>query len=325
MRAWRVGGAGEPLDVLGLVDGEVPDPGPGQARVRVRAAALGLPDLLMCRGEYPLTPALPFTPGQEVAGVVTATGPGVDMDLGERRMGITAFQAGHGGFAEESVVLADFSFRIEDAMDDTEAAAFMIPYHTAWIGLVQRARLQPGESLLVTGGAGGTGSAAIQLGAALGARVIATARGPGRTNSCSELGAVEAIDTSQGDFVARVRELTGGRGVDVAFDPVGGDTFRHSSRVMAPEGRLLVIGFASGTFAQLDTQHLLTRNYSVMGAIPTFYPLDQRQAMHAGLMKLLEAGEIRPLVAATFPFDELPAALATVAARSVVGKVVLTV
>jgi NADPH2:quinone reductase len=179
MRAWQVSGQGEPRDVMRIASTELPTPlGKGELTIRVRGAALGFPDVLMCRGIYPLTPALPFTPGQEFFGEVIAAGAGTTMPVGARVMGITAFMLGHGSFAEECKTQESMTFRVPEGMSAEKAAGFTIQFHTAYIGLKRRAKLAPGETLLVTGAAGGTGAAAIQMGKALGARVIAAAGGP---------------------------------------------------------------------------------------------------------------------------------------------------
>jgi NADPH2:quinone reductase len=173
MPAWQVQSTGEPIDVLRQVEVPVPDPGPGQIRVRVTAAGIGLPDVLMCRGTYPLTPPLPFTPGQEATGVITAVGDGVTRDIGSRVMFVSAFYDGHGSFAHECLALSSTAFPVPEGLTDAEAAGFWIPHLTAWTGLVERGHLAAGEWLAVLGAAGGSGIAAVQLGRALGGRVIA--------------------------------------------------------------------------------------------------------------------------------------------------------
>ena len=164
MRAWQVVRPGEPRQALALNEVPAPDPAPGFLRVRVSAGALGLPDVFLCRGSYAIQPALPFTPGQELCGVVTAAGDGCAAKIGDRVMAVSGFFLGHGGFAEEAIAIDDFAFPAPDFMSDAEAAGFVIPHHTAYVGLVRRAALRSGETLLVLGGAGGTGSAAVQLG-----------------------------------------------------------------------------------------------------------------------------------------------------------------
>ena len=193
MQAWQVTGTGEPADVLSLVDVDVPEPGPGHVRIRVTAAGIGLPDVLMCRGTYPLTPPLPFTPGQEATGTVTAVGEGVDLPIGAPVMGVTVFYEGNGSFAEECLVLAESAFAVPPGLADAEAAGFWIPHLTAWIGLVDRGRIAPGDWLAVLGAAGGSGAAAVQLGCALGARVIAMVSDEERAVFCRSLGAEATV------------------------------------------------------------------------------------------------------------------------------------
>src|SRR4051794_3759218 len=187
VKAWQVQGHGEPTAALHMVDAELPEPGPGQVRLRVRAAALGFPDVLMCRGIYPLTPSLPFTPGQEVAGDVTAVGDGVDHAVGDRIMAVTAFDTGCGGFAEETLACAGHP--IPGSMSDADAAGFSIAYLTGWIGLVTRGQVQRGETLAVLGAAGGCGSAAVQLAKVLGVTVIAVVGGGEKAEYCRTIGA----------------------------------------------------------------------------------------------------------------------------------------
>ncbi|MHC4422482.1 MAG: zinc-binding dehydrogenase [Planctomycetota bacterium] len=230
MKAWMVTAVGAPADVLEIGEREPPDPVPGEVGVEVRVAAAGLPDVFMCRGQYEFDPPLPFTPGEEVAGVVTDARHAPGFEPGQRVMGVTAFYRGHGGFAERSVLVADATWPIPEEMSDVDAAAFGIPFRTAYLGLVTRGRLSEGETLLVHGAAGGTGFAAVQVGKAVGARVIAVASGAEKCQACRESGANEVIDRSQRDFVDTVKALTEGRGVDVVFDPVGGDTFVQPHR-----------------------------------------------------------------------------------------------
>lgn len=325
MHAWQVTRHGEPREALEQADVELPKVGPGLLRVRVAAAALGLPDLLMCRGSYPLTPAAPFTPGQELAGVVTQAGEGARARPGQRVMAVSGFFLGRGGFAEEALALDDFAFPVPETMADAEAACFVIPYHTAWVALARRAALRAGETLLVLGGSGGTGSAAIQLGAALGARVIATARSAEKAAFCRELGASEVIDPRQGDWAAAVREATDGRGADVIYDPVGGEAFETATRCIAHEGRLLLVGFASGRWGQPSPAHLANQNYSVVGVIPSGYDRDFREAAQRELLDLHGRGAIRVPLQRDLPFETLPEGLEVLARGGVLGKLVLSV
>jgi len=323
MRAWQVTRHGAPREALALVDTDVPEPGPGLLRIRVGAAGLGRPDLFMCRGSYPLTPALPFTPGQEVAGVVSAAGEGAAARVGQRVMAVSAFFLGRGAFAQECLALDDFAFPVPEGMSDAEAAGFTIPFHTAYVGLVRRAALAEGETLLVLGGAGGTGSAAIQLGRALGARVVATARGAQKAAFCRALGAEAVIDPREGDLAEAVRALTDGRGAQVVYDPVGGDAFEAASRCITHEGRLLLVGFASGDWGRPSAAHMASHNYSVLGVIPSGYDRSFRNAAQESLIAHSRAGRIRVPVHARHPFEDLPRALAALEAGEAMGKSVL--
>lgn len=328
MRAWRVVGEGAPHEVLRLAP-EVapPEPGPGQVRVRVQHAGVGLPDVLMCRGggAYALTPPLPFTPGQEVVGEVVAAGEGARTSLGERVLGVTAFYVGAGGFAEQCLLLDDFALPAPDRLDGPTAAAFTIPSHTAWIGLVRRARLAPGEWLLVLGGAGGTGSAAISLGCALGARVIATATGAERIAHCLALGAERVIDRESESIDEVVRVSTGGGGAHVVYDTVGGEAFTAASRCIAHEGRLLVVGYASGRWGAPRSAHLVTHGYSVMGVMPSGYDRAVRLEAQQQLLELHARGAYRVPIDRVVPFEQLPDAVERVAAGAALGKVVVEV
>jgi len=325
VRAWQVVRAAEPAAALERAELELPDPPPGMLRVRVEACGLGLPDVFLCRGSYAMTPERPFTPGQELAGRVLAAGPGARAAVGSRVMAVSAFFLGRGGCAEEAWALDDFCFPVPDEMPAAEAAAFAIPCHTAWVGLVQRGGLREGECLLVTGGAGGTGSAAIQLGRALGARVFATARGAERARFCRELGAEAVIDPGDADWPAALREATGGRGVDVVYDTVGGELFEAATRVVAHEGRLLAIGFASGRWGRPDPAHMVMHNYSVVGVLPGGYERAVRERAQSELLALWARGALRVPLEAPVAFDSLPEALERLAAGGVAGKLVLDV
>ena len=325
MKAWLVHEHGEPAQALQLVEVPLPEPGPGLLRVRVAAAALGLPDVFMCRGSYPLTPTRPFSAGQELVGTVTAVGHGCENSrVGDRIMSVAAFPTGYGGFAEEALAFDDFAFPA-DPLSDAEAASFLIPYHTAYVGLVRRGGLAPGETLLVLGGAGGTGSAAVQLGRAYGARVITTAGGPEKVAFCRELGADVVIDYRSEDIAESVRAATDGVGANVIYDPGGGDAYLAASRCIAHEGRLLMVGFASGTWGDVSCPHLVNRNYSVMGVMPGGYDRAFKQAAQTEMMELVRNGSIHVPVGGVFPFEKLPEALTELASGRSTGKLVLEV
>lgn len=292
--------------------------------MKVGAVGVGLPDVFMCRGVYPLGPSEgSFTPGQEVCGTVVEAGEGVNLDAGQRVMAVTSFQTGDGGFAELCLGLGGSAFTVPNSMDDAAAAGFLIPYHTAWIGLVRRGGLAPAETLLVLGAAGGTGAAACSLGAALGARVIGVAGGPERCEVAASFGAHQTVDHREGDIAAGVMDLTDCRGVDVVYDPVGGDAYTAASRCVARDARIVLIGFASGEWAPVNVRHVVQRNYSVVGAIPSRYSREERLADHRELSALWDAGSIASVVTASYPLEELPEAMRALESREVIGRVVL--
>ena len=321
MRAWQVIKHGEPKKGMELAEKAVPEPGPGEVRILVRAAALGLPDVFMCRGTYAFNPAIPFTPGQEVVGIVNAAGEGVELAVGSRVIATTSFIQGNGGFAEQALAPISATYCIPDDMPDEDAAAFLIPFQTAYIALARRGQLSPGETLLVHGGAGGVGSAAVQVGNALGAEVIATATGPERAHACLALGASLAIDIGSDDFAEAVNNATDGRGADVIFDPVGGDVFIRSFKCIANEGRLLAIGYSSGSWKNAATGAVVFKNCSVVGVLAALYDKDFLDRTHEELLKLYADGRIRPRKQ-IISFGGIPDALTDLADRKVIGRVV---
>ncbi len=323
MRAWQVQGTGEPIDVLHEVELEPPQPGPGEVRIRVAAAGIGLPDVLMCRGSYPLTPPLPFTPGQEATGTVTATGDGVELPIGARIMCVTAFTGGSGSFAQECLAIADSTFVAPGGLTDTAAAGFWIPHLTGWIGLVDRGGLAPGDWLAVLGASGGSGVAAVQLGHALGAQVVAVVSDEERAAFCRELGADATLNYRDHPVAPALRELTGGRGVDVIYDPVGGSLAEDAAGALSRHGRLLAVGFASGQWPRLATHNLVVNNTSLVGVFAGGYSRPELEDIHASLVALVDDGRLRNAVTAEVPFDELPSALQRLADRRVVGKLVM--
>jgi NADPH2:quinone reductase len=327
MRAWQVHTHGEPVDVLRLEERPAADPSPGQVRVRVSTAGLNFADILLCRGTYQESPPRPFTPGLELAGVVDAVGADADAALLDRR--VIAFPAlPHGALAGAALAAAGDCLPIPDSVDDVTAAALPIAYQTGWFGLRRRAALAAGETLVVHAGASGVGTAAIQLGRAMGARVIATAGGPEKVARCLAIGADEAIDYRAVDLVEALRAATDGRGADVIYDPVGGGVFGASRRCLAFEGRLIVVGFASGRIPDAPANHALVKNYSIVGLHWGLYrqhaPELVREA-HDELMTWLQEGKIKPIVMAERPFEDVPAALELLADRGAVGKVVIRV
>lgn len=323
MKAWQVESLGSPSEVIALVDKPVPQPGPGEVQLRVSATGVGLPDVLMCHGKYAFKPELPFTPGQEVAGLVTAVGEGCSLQVGQPVMGITSFLAGHGGFAEYCLASENTLYPVDENMPAVEAAAFCIPYHTAIAGLKLRANMQPGEVLLIHGAAGGSGYTAIQLGKAMGATVITTAGSESKLEFCRAQGADYAFNYREQDFAAEVMDITGGRGVDVVYDPVGGEIFEQSVACTASGGRLLAIGFASGRWGIPETRQLVMRNCSVMGVFVGAYSQAEMLPCHRELLELYSEGKISLRLDAAIPMQELADYLGQLERREVQGKVVV--
>ncbi len=325
MRALRLHELGEPVDVLRIENVPTPEPGPGEVRVDVASAALNFPDVLLCRGQYQEKPPLPFTPGVEMSGVVSAVGPDVTrFAVGDRVLGSPNFVTG--ALTEQTLAHERALSKLPETMSFDAAAALRITYHTGHVALHRRANLQPGETVLVHAGAGGVGSAAIQLAKAHGCVVIATAGGPDKVVACERLGADLAIDYRAGDFVDAVKEFTSGRGADVIYDPVGGDTYDRSTKVIAWEGRILIIGFTGGRIADAKTNHVLIKNYSVVGVHWGAYTRHEPQIndrIHDELMALHAAGKIEPLVSETVSLADAASALARLGDRGTIGKIVV--
>jgi NADPH:quinone reductase len=326
MRAWQVRALGEPRDVMTLAEVPDPEPGPGQLLVRVRGAATNFPDILMCRGLYQVKPPLPYTPGIELCGEVVATGEGVTgFAPGDRVVGGPVSPTG--AYAELALMNAASAYPAPDGLDDAEAAAFWVTYQTGWFGLHRRAAIQPGETLLVHAAAGGVGSGAVQLGKAAGARVIGVAGGPAKAEAVRALGADVVIDRHAQDFVEVVKEVTDGRGADVVYDSVGGDTYTRSTKCIAFEGRILIIGFAGGTIQSAALNHALIKNYAIVGLHWGLYasknPARLREC-HAQLTKLVAEGWVKPLVSERLGLAEVPAGLERLGAGDTVGRIVFT-
>ena len=324
MKAWQVSRLGEPEDVLELAEVPRPVPGPGQLLVRVRAAAANFFDPLMIQGNYQVRPALPFTPGSELCGEVIELGQNVaGFAVGDRVIGSAALP--YGAFAEYALMDATGAFAAPAALDDAEAAPFFVTYQTGWFGLHRRAHLVAGETLLVRAAAGGVGSGAVQLGKAAGARVIGVVGGPEKAAVARELGADVVVDRHAEDFVAVVKEVTGGRGADVVFDPVGGDAFAKSTKCIAFEGRILVVGFASGDIPSAALNHALVKNYDILGFQARTYRILENQAVkdsYSSLLKLTETGEVRTVVTERLSLDGVPDGLRRLGAGLTTGRIV---
>ncbi|MEH2587820.1 NADPH:quinone oxidoreductase family protein [Bradyrhizobium sp. AZCC 1721] len=304
----------------------------GTIRISVRAAGVSFANLLFIAGKHQNRPSIPFVPGTEVGGVVSEIAPDVrtNLKIGDQ----VCAGLPSGGFAEDTVVDADNVFKIPDSLSFAGATLFPTIYATAYAGLKWRANLQPGETLLVHGAAGASGLAAVQIGRAMGARVIATAGGDHKLAAATEYGAHHAIDYQKEDFRDRVLAITDGRGADVVFDPVGGDVFDNSLRCVAPLGRLLPIGFASGRIPHIPANLVLVKNLTVIGLYWGFYMAWGKSKADAAMrgkvrtlfqemFALYDGGQLRAPIERTLPLSEFGEALRCVERREVVGKIVL--
>ena len=324
MLAWQVRELGEPIDVLQLREAQDPQPEPGQILVRVLASAANFPDVLMCRGKYQVRPAMPFTPGVELCGEVAALGEGVSgFAMGDRAIGASVLP--HGGFAELAIMNEATTYAAPTSLDNAEAAAFYLGYQTGWFALHRRAHLQSGETLLVHAAAGGVGSAAVQLGKAAGARVIGVVGGPDKAQVARSLGADLVIDRLSEDFVAAVKEFTDGRGADVVFDPVGGEAYQRSTKCIAFEGRIVIVGFVGGEVQSAALNHALVKNYSILGLHWGYYNEKDPAAVDACqviLTAMADAGTLRPLVSERLAISEVAGGIQRLAEGSTTGRVV---
>ncbi|MGE0700379.1 MAG: NADPH:quinone oxidoreductase family protein, partial [Hyphomicrobiaceae bacterium] len=319
MRALRCHTLGD-LGSLRVDDIERPAMGAGQVRIGVKAAGVNFPDILMCEGKYQVKPPMPFIPGLEVSGVVLETGTGVGhVKPGDRVM---AFARLAGGFAEEIVLPGGIVTPIPDRMDFETAAAFPIAYGTAMFALEYRGHLKAGETLAVLGATGGVGLAAIECGKLIGARVIAAAGGAEKLALAKEYGADEVVDYRAENLRDRLRDLTSNNGVDVVFDPVGGPAFDACVRAIGWEGRILVVGFASGEVPKPAANLILVKNFSVIGVVfgehSHRYP-DQSREMLTRLLGAWEQGKLRPRLHKVFPLEKAADAFAEITARRVQG------
>ncbi len=314
-----------PPESLVIEEVVLPPPGPGEVVISVRAASVNFPDVLIIENKYQVKPSLPFSPGSEVAGVVKAAGDGAgNVKVGDAVMAFTTY----GGFAEEVKTDARKVLPLPAGMTFEQAAAFGLTYATSDFALRDRGRLEAGETLLVLGAAGGVGIAAIEIGKALGARVIACASSAGKLAVCREHGADETINYASEDFRDLVKALTGGAGVDVVYDPVGGPYTEPALRSLAWRGRLLVVGFAAGDIPKIPLNLTLLKGCSIVGVFwgefarrePDRFAESMRQ-----LGRWFAEGKVRPHISATFPLERAADALRLMADRKVTGKVVLSV
>ncbi|MDH5676283.1 MAG: NADPH:quinone oxidoreductase family protein [Myxococcales bacterium] len=321
MRAMQIRELGGPekLEAVELPD---PEPGPGQVSVDVAAIGCNFADTLICRGKYQLRPELPFSPGSEVAGRIRALGAGVSgLVPGQRVMA----QLGYGGYATVALADARRVHAIPDALSFEQAAAFGVAHQTSYLALVDRAALQPGETLLVHAAAGGVGLSAVQLGHALGARVIAIAGNDDKLALARRHGADEGLLSGTPDWHQEVQKLTGGRGADVIYDSVGGETTQLSTKCIAWGGRLLVIGFSSGEIPSLALNRVMLKHIAVMGVNLGGYHEHQPERLRDAMEQLfsLHTRGVAPEIGGRYPLERAADALAELAARRTTGKLVL--
>jgi NADPH2:quinone reductase len=315
---------GPPRDLL-FEEVESPKPGPGDVKIAVAAAGLNFPDVLIVQGKYQFKPPFPFSPGAEVAGVVTEVGERVaNVRVGDRVMALCTT----GGFAEEAVAPETSVFAMPENMSFETAAAFALTYGTTYHALVDRGELRAGETLLVTGAGGGVGIAAVQLGVALGARVIAAAGSSEKLAAAVAAGAVETIDYTVEPLADRIKALTADAGADVVYDAVGGDVFDACLRGIAWGGRLLIIGFAAGRIPEIPANRLLLRGASAVGvfwgSFASRYP-ERNRANFVRLFELAAAGKLVPHVGARYDLADAARAIEDLEQRRIVGKAVVLV
>ncbi len=340
MRAWRVHQHARPTEALRLDDVDTPEPGPGQVRVAVTHTVLNMNDIDGCYGRYrTVDPPLPYVAGMEVTGTVDAAGEGAEAWLGRRV--VACPDGAQGGFADRAVAATDLVFDAPPSLEGADAAAFFFPFHLAWLGLHERARLEAGERVLVHAAAGGVGSAAVQLARAAGATVFATAGSAEKLALCRRLGADHAIDYRTDDFAEAVLDSTGGAGVDVVFDTVGGTVAEQSWRCIARNGRHVMVGFSSGIEAEdrgVPPRPVMFGNFALLGVLLAYasdpvpikratgwnlMPRSLGDEVHRRLIELLDAGRIQPVVGEVVPFGALPEALESMERRETLGRVVV--
>ena len=314
---------GAPEDLV-LEDVAEPSPGAGEVLVEVAATALNFPDVLMVAGKYQSQPPFPFSPGGEIAGTVLEAGSGVtEFAPGDRVFG----GVGYGGFAERVAVAAQSLQPVPESMSLVEASGISTTYGTSYYALKQRAALQPGETLLVLGAAGGVGIAAVQLGKAMGARVIAAASSAQKLSVAKDSGADELIDYSDGQLKDEVKALTGGKGADVIYDPVGGALFDQCLRCINWYGRILVIGFAAGDIPKAPINLILLKSCQLVGVFYGAWSArarDENRANFRDILAFHEAGKIKPVVGRVHPLENYAEALNDLAQRRAIGKIVVT-
>lgn len=325
MQSWRADSFGAPADVLRLQAIAVPEPSERKMVVRVLAIGVGLPDVLMLKGIYPLVKTPPVSPGQELIGEVVAVASNSKFAIGDRVMGISNFPHAQGAFSEYCVMPEGSACIAPSALSDEQAAGFVIPFKTAFVGLVIRCALKAGETLLVLGGAGSSGQAAIQLGKCLGATVIAVASSQDKLNFCRTMGADHAINYKNGDIAEQVNALTKDKGVDVVFDPVGGAISEQTVNCIARHARIGLVGFASGTWPTFKPIDMVLKNFSSVGVFAGNISTAESQACFHALCNYAQQGNLITPIAQVFNFEEVPLALAMMEKEPPSGKLIVRV
>jgi NADPH2:quinone reductase len=324
MRAVVAEQVSKPED-LTIIELPEPTPGPGQIRIDVKATALNFADTLIIGHKYQVRPDFPFSPGFEVAGDVSAVGDGVtDFKPGDRVIATMDY----GAYREQVIVEDYLAHPFPDAMDYVTAASFPVAYGTSYVGLLRRSHIAPGETVLVHGAAGGVGLTALEIAKAAGAQVIATAGSDEKTAIAKAHGADHVINYTTGPIRDRVKELTGGNGADVIYDPVGGDIFDQSLRCINWGGRILIIGFAAGRIPEIPANMLLVKSCSAIGVFWSSHRRREPESLRQDYKQLFDwwgEGKLKPLVGATYPLDQAGAAMTALLSRKVAGKIVLEV
>jgi NADPH2:quinone reductase len=326
VKAWRVHRDGEPVEVMELDDIPEPPVGPCELLVEVEAVGLMFPDLLLTRGQYQITHERPSVAGNELVGTVVAAGTGATLAPGTRVSGTC--RPGRGALADRTILVEDDVMVVPPQVPPDVAVTLPTNYVTAYLALHTRAQVRPGEVVLVHGGAGGVGSAAIDVALAAGARVIATDIGAERTEFCTDLGAHLACDTGEGPVIDAVLQFSGGAGADVVIDPVGGDLFDQSRRCIAFCGRIVVVGYTSGTIPVFKVNNLVLRNFTVMGVNAMLYLFEHNEIhrrVRQAVVDLCVAGRLHPKIHAVFPYEEAPYAIQQLGERGILGKAVVRV
>ena len=323
MKAWRINALGDPWDNLEVEDIARTALADGGCRIQVKAVDLNFADILQCQGSYQVKLEPPFTPGMNAAGEVLEINGDAPFKVGDHVVSTT--WRGAGGYAEEALVPTRAALKLPDGVDPIKVAGMHVTYGTSWFGLHLRGKLQPGETVLVLAAAGGVGSSAVELAKVHGCRVIAAAGGDAKTAACTQMGADAVVDYNSEDLYERVMALTDNKGVDVVYDPVGGEYFDIARRLVAWEGRYLVIGFASGNIPTAPMNHTLVKNYDIVGVHMGGYRGRNNQAFtdcYDTLYDMLVAGKINPLIDSVVGFDGLPDALKQLADRKTKGRII---